>query len=287
VHDQVKVQGGITGYVHPFDGPIDPADTTVALKDEFPVDLALGKIDYYEALGFVDDYMATAAIWYKALNCGFKLPAGAGTDAMANYASLRGPVGMDRVYVNAGPGGLNRERFYKGLTAGRTFATNGPLLDFAINGQPIGSELQLDAGAKSVTATVSLTSYVPVDRLEIVRNGEVVATLPLPGDKTRFHGTVKLPVDGSGWYLLRALGDSVRFPILDVYPYATTSPIYVTVGGAPIRSATDAAFFRAWIDRLALGVASYPEFNSEAEREKVRGQIAAARRVFEQAAISH
>ena len=33
------------------------------------------------------------------LNCGLRIPAGAGTDAMANYASLRGPVGLNRVYV--------------------------------------------------------------------------------------------------------------------------------------------------------------------------------------------
>ena len=66
------------------------------------MDLALGKVDYYEALGFVDDPMATAHVWYRALNCGFRLPAGAGTDAMTNFASLRGPVGMNRVYVRTG-----------------------------------------------------------------------------------------------------------------------------------------------------------------------------------------
>ncbi|MEO8032602.1 MAG: CehA/McbA family metallohydrolase [Gemmatimonadota bacterium] len=282
VHDQARAQGGITGYVHPFDGPIDPADTTVALKDEFPADLALGKIDYFEALGFVDDYMATAAIWYRALNCGFRLPAGGGTDAMANYASMRGPVGMDRVYVKAGPGGLTRSRFYAGLTAGRTFATNGPLLDFALNGQPIGSDIKVGASTGSVVARVSLTSYVPVERLEIVGNGKVVATLPLAGSRMRFSGTVTLPISGSGWYLVRAIGDSVRFPVLDVYPYATTSPIYLTVGGQPIRSKADAAFFRDWIDRLIEGVKRYPEFNSEVERDKVQAQLTAARKVFEE-----
>jgi hypothetical protein len=97
----------------------------------------------------------------------------------------------------------------------------------------------------------------------------------------RYSGTVTLPVDRSGWYLLRAIGDSAHTPVLDVYPYATTSPIYLTVGGAPIRSADDAKYFLAWLDRLAQGVATYPEFNSEAERAMVQAQIAAARRVFE------
>ena len=66
------------------------------------MDVALGKVDYYEALGFVDDYVATARVWYQLLNCGFRLPAGAGTDAMANFASLRGPVGLNRVFVKSG-----------------------------------------------------------------------------------------------------------------------------------------------------------------------------------------
>ncbi|HKV73199.1 MAG TPA: CehA/McbA family metallohydrolase [Gemmatimonadales bacterium] len=277
IHDQVKAQGGITGYVHPFDYDIDPADTAVALKNEFPVDLALGKIDYIEALGFVDDYMATAKIWYRALNCGFRLPTGAGTDAMANYASLRGPVGMDRVYVRTGAAGLNRKAYYAALVAGKSFATNGPLLDFSLGGQPIGGELKLPAGSHKVVARISLTSYVAVDHLEVVGNGQVVATLPLTGDRTRFSGTITLPVDKSGWYLLRARGDRDETPVLDVYPYATTSPIYVSVGGQPIRSPEDAAYFLAWTDRLIQGATTYPEFNSDAERAKVLGQLNAAR----------
>ena len=40
-------------------------------------------------------------MWYRLLECGLQIPAGAGTDAMANYASLRGPVGLNRVYVPA------------------------------------------------------------------------------------------------------------------------------------------------------------------------------------------
>jgi len=135
VHDLAAAQGGISGYVHPFDSEIIPSDTSTPLRNEFPVDVALGKVDYYEALGFVDDYKATAQVWYRMLNCGFRIPAGAGTDAMADYASFRGPVGMNRVFVQApGQGPLTRKRFYAGLTAGRTFATNGPLLEFSLDG---------------------------------------------------------------------------------------------------------------------------------------------------------
>ena len=203
VADLARAQGGVVGYVHPFDSDPDPADTTHPLSAEFPVDLALGKVDYYEALGFVDDPMATAHVWYRALNCGFRLPAGAGTDAMANFASLRGPVGMNRVYVRTG-GAVDQRILLDSLRAGRTFATNGPLLELTVDGRGLGQELRLGPGEHEVRARVSLRSNVAVDHLEIVGNGA-----DRRGDSTsrRPHArrhTVRLPVRGSGWFLLRA-----------------------------------------------------------------------------------
>ena len=95
---RLLAQHALVGYVHPFDTLPDPAKED--LRNELPVDVALGKVDYYEAVGF-SDHRATNTVWYRLLNCGFRLSAGAGTDAMTNYASLRGPVGMNRVYVHA------------------------------------------------------------------------------------------------------------------------------------------------------------------------------------------
>src|SRR3954453_5121150 len=141
------------GYVHPFDSDPDPADTTRPLTAEFPVDLALGKVAYYEALGFVDDPMATAHVWYRALNCGYRLPAGAGTDAMTNFASLRGPVGMNRVYVRSGAP-LEHRRWLAALKAGKSFATNGPLLGFTLDGQGLGRELNIGARKRELIARV-------------------------------------------------------------------------------------------------------------------------------------
>ena len=74
-----------------------------SLTHELPVDLALGKVDYIEVLGFAE-HKSTANVWYRLLNCGFHLPTAAGTDAMANFASLRGPVGLNRVYAKVPAG---------------------------------------------------------------------------------------------------------------------------------------------------------------------------------------
>ncbi len=244
------------------------------------MDVALGKVDYYEAIGFVDDYAATAKVWYRLLNCGFRLPTGAGTDAMANFASLRGPVGMNRVFAKlAGP--LTHPRWLAALKAGRTFATNGPLLGFKLNGKDIGSELTLGPRQGEVVASVSLKSNVPVDHLEIVRNGTVIATVPLSGDRTSATAQVRLPVRGSGWYLLRARGNGPAYPVLDVYPYATTSPIYVTVARQPIRSPRDADYFVSWIARLEAAAKANRDWNTEAEKAKALATLERARQEFQ------
>jgi len=58
-----------------------------------PVDVALGKLDYMEIVSF-SDHKSTAAVWYKLLNLGFKLPAGGGrTQRRINAAPIRGQVG--------------------------------------------------------------------------------------------------------------------------------------------------------------------------------------------------
>jgi hypothetical protein len=162
--DLARAQGGVGGYVHPFDALPDPSDAATPLTNEFPVDVALGKVDYYEAVGFVDDPFATQEVWYRLLDCGFRLPVGAGTDAMANFASLRGPVGLNRVYVKT-EAPLEHRRFLDALVAGRSFATNGPLLAFRLGDADVGGVIALPAGSHRLVMDASLRSLVPVDQL--------------------------------------------------------------------------------------------------------------------------
>ncbi|HEY2458353.1 MAG TPA: CehA/McbA family metallohydrolase, partial [Candidatus Acidoferrum sp.] len=81
VYDMAHEQGAVVGAVHPFDEVPDPfVKPAQRITDELPADVALGKLDYMEIVGF-SDHKSTAEVWYKLLNLGFKLPAGAGTDA--------------------------------------------------------------------------------------------------------------------------------------------------------------------------------------------------------------
>jgi TolB protein len=286
VSDIARARGAVVGYAHPFDE--DPANIPRRQEDtpeEFAADVALGKVDYLEVVGF-NDYRATAAVWYRLLNLGFRIPAGAGTDAMANFASLRGPVGMDRVYARVPDGPVKIETFLDALKRGRTIATNGPLLDFSLGGQEIGGELKLDGPQMAVPFHASLQSIVPLDHWEVVCNGKVVQSLALRDPSVQSAGSVEtsstVSLTESGWCLVRASSDRAEYPVLDHYVYATTSPIYVTIAGRKPRSAVDARYFVAWMDRVIEKTLRYPDWNSPVEKESVLTRLTTAKAVFEQ-----
>jgi len=282
VADMAHAQHGLVGYAHPFEAVPDPAKDP-SLTDELPVDVALGKVDYIEVVGF-SDHKSTAEVWYKLLNLGFHLPTAAGTDAMANFASLRGPVGLNRVYAKVPLGRLDISSWLASLKQGHTFATDGPLLGLALGGKEAGDELRLPVADNQVPFEAWLRAIVPVDHLQIVCNGAVAVDLKLSADRQSVDQRGTIPISHSGWCLLRAWADKPEYPVLDLYPYATTSPIYVKVGDSAPKSPEDAAYFMAWIDRLVKSVASNQDWNTEAEKAAILHLCDEARGVYERLA---
>jgi TolB protein len=282
VYDMAHAQGAVVGAVHPFDAVPNPfAKPAQRITDELPVDVALGKLDYMEIVGF-SDHKSTAEVWYKLLNLGFKLPAGAGTDATTNYAApIRGQVGFDRVYVWTPAWPANVDTWLDQLKQGRTFATNGPLVEFNLGGEMVGSELKFDSTQSAILFTAKLRSIVPVDHLEVVCNGRVVKTLATDAAKESADITGSLPLQESGWCVLRAWSEKAEYPVMDNYTYATTSPVYVTVAGKRAYSKKDAEYFEAWIDRTTEITSQYPDWNSPSEKELVLKRLGEARTVYE------
>ena len=281
VADMGRAREALVGAVHPFDEEPQPfAVPPQKITDELPVDVALGKIDYVEILGF-SDHRATAAVWYRLLNLGFRLPAGAGTDAMANFASLRGPVGMNRVYVEVASNTLKLEEWMESLRKGRTFATNGPLLDFHLGDASIGGQLKVEKPQEQAPFQVAFRSMVPVQHLELVCNGRVAQSLAMNAahDAAEVRGSVALKE--SGWCVVRAWSEKAEYPVLDNYVYATTSPIYVTVGGQKPKSKEDAEYFSKWIDGVEESTAAYPDWNTAEEKEYVLKRLREAKAIFE------
>ena len=279
IAEVVHAQKGLVGYVHPFyDFELFPKQSET-LINALPVDAALGNVDYYEVVGFAH-HKASAEVWHMLLNCGIRIPAGAGTDAMANYASLRGPVGLNRVYVGA-KGEFTSDNVIDGIRSGRSFATNGALLGLKVNGASPGDTIEIGDAKTSLDFEAFLRSSVAVDHLEVIWNGKVIREYAFKKDRHVADFKGKITVQGPGWLLLRAWNDNAHPDIPDYYPYATTSPIYVTSSGKKLKSRSSAAFFLEWLGRIEKAALSHDAYRNKEEKNLILEDLAAARAFYE------
>jgi len=120
-----------------------------------------------------------------------------------------------------------------------------------------------------------------VDHLEVICNGKVVKTLSADAARESADINGTLPLQESGWCVLRAWSEKAAYPVMDNYAYATTSPVYVTVSGKRAYSKKDAEYFAAWIDRTIEVTSQYPDWNSPAEKELVLNRLHEARSIYE------
>jgi hypothetical protein len=97
-----------------------------------------------------------------------------------------------------------------GVKAGNVMVTNGPLVELSRNGN---------------TLTASAAFYRPLVRLEIVRNGAVIASAPGDERRTRLSVTAKLSEADTGWVAARvAAQKSGDEPDIQAH----TNPIYLS-----------------------------------------------------------
>jgi hypothetical protein len=273
VADLTHDENGLVNYTHPAQSVSDPylgAYTAKAL----PMDVALGKVDSMDVMG--SNPQANAPLWYRLLNCGFRIPASAGTDCFLNRIPSRLP-GSDRAYVRV-DGAFTYDGWVEGLRAGRTFVTNGPMFELKADGHTPGQTLRASPGAR-LRARGKVTAQFPLDRLELVQNGKIVADAKAAGDRVSIELEQLVTFERSGWLALRASGPS--HPDGPAAPlFGHTSPIYVDVPGQLLDARKDAAYFIAWIDRLADFIRQRGRVPSRT-RQHVESQLAAARTVYE------
>ncbi|MDP9235859.1 MAG: CehA/McbA family metallohydrolase [Chloroflexota bacterium] len=262
--------GGTLSYAHPMLGSSD-LDRIFAVAHmvdakELPVDVTLGHIDAFDLMSYPGNQTATRELWYRLLNCGFRLTATAGTDTFMNHAMqgvVSNPPAGDRAFVRV-DGAFTTESWCAGVRAGRSFVTNAPMLSLEVNGAQIGDEIAAGPG-DVLHIEAEAGSHVPMGRIDLVVNGAVVAAAEATDEGRHAALTHELTVAGSCWIAVRVTGPAHPL-VLDDALFAHTSPIYVTVPDAPIPCADDAAYFIEWIDRLVSLVETRGRFPSAAER---------------------
>ena len=227
LYDQVSrtvhEQGGVFGVAH-----MDFAQfqQKVALALLAP----MGEIDFVEVMQYG---VLNLRDWYAFLDLGFELPAAAGSDWP--YMSLPGSV---RTFVRV-DGEFSPDRWNAGLKAGRSFVSNGPMLDLAVDGNGMGSVIETPAGGElTIVASASIEpSWDLLTRIELIVNGEVLRTVDDPSGVTNLELRHTIVADHSMWIAVKAQGLRSQDIVFQT-PYtkrvqAHSSPVYVRVDGEP------------------------------------------------------
>jgi hypothetical protein len=229
---------------------------------ESPVAAALGQMDAYNV---GDGLEADYDRYYRLLNCGLRIPVSSGTDWWI--------YDHNRVFVQV-EGSFNYDSWIAGLRAGRTFVSNGPLLEIQVDGKGPGSSVECKG---AVEVTVNAISRLPFERVELIYNGAIVADQPAWKEREAKLQR-RIEVDRGGWMAARVTGGGRTHANHAVF--AHTSPVYVRVPGTPSRHASAAGTFVDEIEDSVRFIRKSYRFASDADRAVAVGMFERARAAY-------
>lgn len=269
--DQGRKLDAVTGFAH-FYGS-QPNSTLL-------MDLAHRKIDFIELFQFGQLHTQQ---WYELLNAGFRAVGLAGSDFPANISRFD-PwprafplLGPERALVKAEPGESPYEAWAQGVRKGAVVVTNGPLLDFSVQGRAPGDVIRWEGAAIEAEGVATATFHRPIEKLEIVANGRVVAAQGGNG-ATELSLPFKVSLKESTWVAARA---QARHGEGEPEIWAHANPVYLLKAGQPVYVEADR---RALLERWEKEAEYYrnPElvFASENERRELLGMVEQTRKIL-------
>ncbi len=207
-------------------------------------------------------------IWYHTLNCGFRARISGETDFPCIYGDK---VGLGRVYVKLDDDQpLDFDAWVRGVKDGRSYCGDGMshILDFKVDDVGVGepgsggeiSQLNLDqAGRVRVTFEASaLLAPKPTEETERIRGSRLDAKPYWHIERCRIGNTREVPVEivvnGRVAARRKLLADGQVRPMsfdidvqrsswvaVRILPSVHTNPVFVEVGGRPIRASRKSA----------------------------------------------
>jgi peptidoglycan/xylan/chitin deacetylase (PgdA/CDA1 family) len=170
--------------------------------------------------------------YYALLNCGFRLRPAAGTANGVHSV----PLGFSRVYVQL-DGPFNYADWMRGLEAGRSFVTTGPMLLTRIDGQHPGHAFKQEAAPKRYDVTGTILSQGPLESIELVTGGQVTQKISSNSQRTEAGAyqtdlTTSVWIDESSWMALRCFESRPN----GRFRFAHTAPWFVEVPDRPVRA---------------------------------------------------
>ncbi|MFN7996406.1 MAG: CehA/McbA family metallohydrolase [Bryobacteraceae bacterium] len=260
---QAHQQGGYVDWVH-----LRPSQW------EFPLDAAERQIDFADIMTHTE-LPRDLQLWYALLNCGFEIPACAGTDRI----EPTDPIGHQRVYVHP-EGALSYENWMHALKQGNSFVTNGPMLRLKVDGADPGKRISIDRET-SVGAEVTATSQLPFERLEIIVNGEIVHAAPAIENQRSGKLKFRYPATKSAWLAARCMGKP-HPELFYTHPvFAHSNPVYIQYGDDRIEDAGSARYLLSFLRKLENWARAEAHFANASQRAEVLATIEKGIQFFE------
>jgi hypothetical protein len=159
--------------------------------------------------------------------------------------------------------------------------SNGPLLTLTVDGNDPGSVL--DVAAATVHVRAEARGVVPLESVEILLGGEVVAEASAHGSPiANVALETDVTVPASGWLAARCGSSHQLFQRpANQRVFAHTSPVYLQKAGQPM--SVDAAAvtrFLAALDRMLDWAAREGRFENDQQQERLAGIFRTARQTL-------
>ncbi|HZT31339.1 MAG TPA: CehA/McbA family metallohydrolase [Bryobacteraceae bacterium] len=238
---QGRKVGGLAGFAH-FHGSREHSTLIM--------DLALHHLDFVEVMQYALIKMQPwykALGWYELLNAGFRVVGTAGcdfpdpTDHFIPWPRALPLLGPERTLVKAEPGASAWETWADGIRRGAAVVTNGPLLEFAVHGREPGAVIAWTGASHRVDGVATATFHRPIEKLEIVCNGKVVASRKGDGRQTELSLPFQFSIQESSWVAARAQSPNLR---PDLAIWAHSNPVYLLRDGKPVYVPADRELVR-------------------------------------------
>ncbi|MDE2970920.1 MAG: CehA/McbA family metallohydrolase, partial [Acidobacteriota bacterium] len=243
-----------------------------ASPSEIPLDAALGVADFFDINCIPSSETGSAAIYARLLNAGFRLAAAGGSDTFSD-TSRDPPLGTGRTYVRL-PVGAGPEEWPLALRAGRSFSTNGPLLELDVDGHGMGDEMDRPGPAR-LPVRARAVSAVPMERLTVLVNGEVwrettgdPAADPVADSPFELEVSGELELQDSAWIAVRAEGPRSVWTT-DSSLFAHSTPVYVLIDGRDIVVEADRLYLETMIEDFGAAMARRDDWLNEGQRDLV------------------
>jgi hypothetical protein len=164
---------------------------------------------------------------------------------------------------------------------GAAVVTNGPLLDLQVDGQRPGALVAWQGPSRTIRGTARAVFHRPLERLEIVVNGQVVAARAGSGQAMELMLPFEVPCTESVWVAARARGQRMQGSN-EPEIQAHTNPVYVLRDRRPVHDkVARAAVAARWRRELDYYRGNDLTFRDPRERQELEAALDRATRILE------